>query len=62
MPAADADKHAADLMNGLNFTSTYAFGKLLTEQLVNEVHLPGVSKVIVRPSLISSLSGEPYAG
>uniref|UniRef100_A0A383W7V3 Fatty acyl-CoA reductase n=1 Tax=Tetradesmus obliquus TaxID=3088 RepID=A0A383W7V3_TETOB len=42
--------------------STYAFGKLLTERLVGEAQLQGVSKVIVRPSLISSLAGDPYPG
>jgi hypothetical protein len=39
MPAADAEAEAAALMRQLNFTSTYAFGKLLTEHLVSEAQL-----------------------
>jgi hypothetical protein len=39
MDADVADAEAAALMGSLNFTSTYAFGKLLTEHLVNEAQL-----------------------
>jgi hypothetical protein len=39
MDADVADAEAAALMGNLNFTSTYAFGKLLTEHLVNEAQL-----------------------
>ena len=62
LPTEEADLQAADLMRRLNFASTYAFGKLLTEQLVDDIYMPGVGKVIVRPSLISGLAGEPYPG
>eukprot|EP00878_Enallax_costatus_P009179 GHUV01009596.1.p1 GENE.GHUV01009596.1~~GHUV01009596.1.p1 ORF type:complete len:597 (+),score=150.72 GHUV01009596.1:329-2119(+) len=61
-PRRDADRQAAAVMKQNNFSSTYALGKLLTEQLVNDVGLLGVSKVIVRPSLISALQGQPYPG
>jgi hypothetical protein len=37
--------------------------KLLTEQVVDDpTTLPGVAKVIVRPSLISSIANQPYPG
>jgi hypothetical protein len=39
MPAVEAEAEAAALMGALNFTSTYAFGKVLTEHLVNEAQL-----------------------
>jgi hypothetical protein len=51
------------IMARLNFVSTYAFSKLLTEQVVDDpTTLPGVAKVIIRPSLISSIAGDPYPG
>jgi hypothetical protein len=51
------------IMSRLNFVSTYAFSKLLTEQLVDDsTTLPGVAKVIIRPSLISPMAGAPYPG
>jgi len=63
MPAETAAAEVAALMKRINFTSTYAFSKLLTEQLVDDSQaLPGVSKVIVRPSLICSMAGAPYPG
>lgn len=45
MAPEEADRQVAALMASLNFTSTYAFGKLLTEHLVSEAALRGVSKV-----------------
>lgn len=64
--AADRDtaaKQTSKIMSHINFVSTYAFSKLLTEQLVDDpATLPGVSKVIVRPSLISPVAIEPYKG
>jgi hypothetical protein len=39
MDADTADAEAAALMDSINFTSTYAFGKLLTEHLVHEAQL-----------------------
>jgi hypothetical protein len=63
LPAATAASEAAGIMGRLNFTSTYAFSKLLTEQLVDDpATLPGVAKAIVRPSLIASMAGGPYPG
>lgn len=63
LPPEAAASEAAALMTRLNFASTYAFGKLLTELLVDDAaSLPGVAKVIVRPSLVSSLAGGPYPG
>lgn len=63
MPADTADQEAAAIMSRLNFTSTYAFGKLLAEQMVDDpTVLPGVAKVIVRPSLITGVAGAPYPG
>jgi hypothetical protein len=50
-------------MNRLNFTSTYAFGKLLAEMMFDDPSvLPGVGKSIVRPSLITGVAGAPYPG
>jgi hypothetical protein len=63
MPPHTAAEEAAALMDGLNFASTYAFGKHLTEHLFNEADsLPGVGKAIVRPSLVCSLADTPYPG
>eukprot|EP00879_Flechtneria_rotunda_P002618 GHRR01002820.1.p1 GENE.GHRR01002820.1~~GHRR01002820.1.p1 ORF type:complete len:370 (+),score=99.23 GHRR01002820.1:161-1270(+) len=64
MPPSEANVQAMELMANLNFTSTYAFGKHLTEQLLNDPSSlqQGVSKVIIRPSLIAGLQGDPYPG
>lgn len=63
LPADTAEQEAAALMARINFTSTYAFGKLLTEQLLDDLNtLPGVGKAIVRPSLITNVAGAPYPG
>jgi hypothetical protein len=63
MDAATANRHTADLLHKLHFTSTYAFGKHLTEQLVDgTVIKPGVSRAIVRPSLIAAVAQDPYPG
>jgi hypothetical protein len=63
MTPAAADKEAATIMTRLHFASTYAFAKLLTEQLVDDPDtLPGVAKAIVRPSLVLSYAAGPYPG
>lgn len=63
MTPEEAGREAAALLERLNFVSTYGFSKVLTEQLLNEPDaLPGVAKVIVRPSLISNTAYGPYAG
>ena len=63
MPGEAADREVAQVMRRLNFCSTYAFSKLLTEQMVDDpAVLPGVAKAIVRPSLIASMAGAPYPG
>ena len=63
MPPEVAQQEAAAVMSRLNFASTYAFGKLLAEHLVDDQHsLPGVAKVIVRPSMVYSLAGGPHPG
>lgn len=63
LPRPAAAKEAALMLTRANFVSTYAFGKMLTEQMLDDqARLPGVSKVIVRPSLISSVAGLPYPG
>jgi hypothetical protein len=63
MPGEAADKEVSKIMRRLNFTSTYAFSKLLTEQMVDDpAVLPGVAKAIVRPSLIASMAGAPFPG
>jgi len=63
-PPDTAAAEAAALMSRLNFASTYAFGKMLTEQLVDEADIlpAGVAKAIVRPSLVYSMAGAPYPG
>lgn len=64
--AVDPDTAADEvqkIMARLNFVSTYAFSKLLTEQVVDDpATLPGVAKVIIRPSLISPMANDPYPG
>ena len=63
LPAKSAAAEASSIMSRLHLSSTYAFSKLLTEQMVDDPNsLPGVSKVIVRPSLIASMAGAPYPG
>jgi hypothetical protein len=64
LPPDTAAAEAAALMSRLNMSSTYAFGKLLTEQLVDAPGaLPAhVSKAIVRPSLVNSMAGAPFPG
>lgn len=63
MSPEQANRHTAALMQSLNYTSTYAFGKHLTEQLVNSTCIgPGISRAIVRPSLIASVAFDPYPG
>lgn len=58
LSADEAAAEASALMARLNFVSTYAFGKLLTEQLVDDpASLPGVAKAIVRPSLVTTMAG-----
>lgn len=62
-PAEEAHESTQLVMQRLNFASSYAFGKHLTELMFEEFSLPSrVSKVIVRPSLISSVAGAPYPG
>eukprot|EP00878_Enallax_costatus_P007771 GHUV01008134.1.p1 GENE.GHUV01008134.1~~GHUV01008134.1.p1 ORF type:complete len:416 (+),score=108.71 GHUV01008134.1:316-1563(+) len=62
-PAEEADQQTQLVMQRLNFASSYAFGKFLTELMVEEFPLPSrVSKAVVRPSLISSIAGAPYPG
>uniref|UniRef100_A0A383W7M2 Fatty acyl-CoA reductase n=1 Tax=Tetradesmus obliquus TaxID=3088 RepID=A0A383W7M2_TETOB len=46
MEADSADAEASALMASLNFTSTYAFGKLLTEHLVGEAQLELVEALL----------------
>eukprot|EP00775_Hariotina_reticulata_P012461 gene12461-12596_t len=63
MDSITANATAQDIMKRQHFGSTYAFGKNLTEQLVQDTSIrPGVHKAIVRPSLISSMAGAPYPG
>eukprot|EP00878_Enallax_costatus_P019662 GHUV01020746.1.p1 GENE.GHUV01020746.1~~GHUV01020746.1.p1 ORF type:complete len:334 (+),score=62.91 GHUV01020746.1:285-1286(+) len=63
MSVHSSGRYASVLLQELKFTSTYAFGKNLTEQLVNDTFIrPGVVKAIVRPSLISAIAGAPHPG
>ena len=63
MDAATANRHTAELMARLSFSSTYAFAQHLTEQLVDATLIkPGVSRAIVRPSLVAAVAQEPYPG
>lgn len=63
MDTATANRHTAELMQQLSFSSTYAFAQHLTEQLVDGTTIkPGVSRAIVRPSLIAAVAQEPYPG
>lgn len=63
MDAASANQHTAELLQRLNFTSTSAFSKHLTEQLVDSTVIKaGVSRAIVRPSLTAAVAGDPWPG
>jgi nucleoside-diphosphate-sugar epimerase len=63
LPREAAHSHTLKIMEKVNFTSTYAFGKNLTEQLVADTPLgSSVRKAIVRPGLIAGLMGDPYPG
>jgi hypothetical protein len=63
MDAASANQHTAELLQRLNFTSTSAFSKHLAEQLVDSTVIKaGVSRAIVRPSLIAAIAGDPWPG
>jgi hypothetical protein len=44
------------------FASTYAFGKHLTELLVEQWPLPGVGRALVRPALVAHTAAGPYPG
>ncbi|GBF91008.1 hypothetical protein Rsub_03863 [Raphidocelis subcapitata] len=63
LPEADAEALAAKYIDLWGFKNTYAMGKHLAEKavvrLVGELRLP---LAIVRPSLVSSVAAEPYAG
>lgn len=63
MDAESASRHTAELMQAHNFVSTYAFSQHLTEQLVDSTVIrPGVSRAIVRPSVVGALAQDPYPG
>lgn len=64
MPPDEAGAAVQPLLERLGFQSTsYAFVKLLTEQLVDSYDLrPRVSKVIVRPSMVTATAVQPYSG
>jgi nucleoside-diphosphate-sugar epimerase len=63
MEPEQAEAEAAYLMQKLNFNSSYAFGKFLTEQLVADSSIAaGVSRAVVRPSLIAPVAKDPYPG
>ncbi|KIZ05743.1 hypothetical protein MNEG_2214 [Monoraphidium neglectum] len=63
LPAAEANERAAGYISLWGFRNTYAFGKHLAEKAVaalqRELDLP---VAIVRPSLVSAISAEPYPG
>jgi hypothetical protein len=63
MPAEEASARAAHYIDLWGFRNTYAFGKHLTEKalaaLNAELRLP---LALVRPSLVSAISAEPYPG
>ncbi len=59
----EAQQKTTALMAELNFGSTYAFGKWLTEAaFMADGVLPGVRRAVVRPSLISGIAGDPWPG
>lgn len=63
MTPEEADRQTALVMSRLHFSCTYAFSKILCEHLVDDPNsLPGVPKVIVRPSLVHAYAGSPYPG
>jgi hypothetical protein len=63
MEPEQAEAEAAYLMQKLNFNSNYAFGKFLTELLVADSSIAaGVSRAVVRPSLIAPVAMDPYPG
>jgi ABC-type Mn2+/Zn2+ transport system permease subunit len=64
LPPEEANCQTKSLMQQLHFASTYAFGKYLTELMFSGslVIPPGVTRAIVRPSLIASIAESPYPG
>jgi hypothetical protein len=63
MEPEQAEAEAAYLMQKLNFNSNYAFGKFLTElQVADSSIAAGVSRAVVRPSLIAPVAMDPYPG
>jgi nucleoside-diphosphate-sugar epimerase len=63
MEPEQAEAEAAYLMQKLNFNSNYAFGKFLTELLFADSSIAaGVSRAVVRPSLIAPVAMDPYPG
>lgn len=64
LPPDTAAAETSALMKRLGMPSTYAFGKTLTEQLIDApTALPAhVSKAIVRPSLVHCMAGAPCPG
>jgi hypothetical protein len=63
MEPEQAEAEAAYLMQKLNFNSNYAFGKFLTELLfADSIIAAGVSRAVVRPSLIAPVAMDPYPG
>eukprot|EP00210_Caulerpa_lentillifera_P002695 g2575.t1 len=61
LPEKDADLKAKILMERWNFPNTYCFGKHLAEKLVAD-YCDSFRCVIVRPSLVAGLMGDPYPG
>lgn len=62
MDAASASQHTAELLQRLNFTSTFAFSKHLAEQLVDSTIMAGVSRAIVRSSVTAAVAQDPWPG
>lgn len=63
LPVEEAEKLAAKYIDIWGFKNTYAMGKHLAEKAVVElVRQKKLPLCIVRPSLVSSVAAEPYAG
>ncbi|GBF93777.1 hypothetical protein Rsub_06109 [Raphidocelis subcapitata] len=63
LPPAAASARAAALIDCFGFRNTYALGKHLAEKAVASVaRAAGLPLAVLRPSLVSAVASEPYAG
>lgn len=62
MSETEAGERSKMHMKRWNLPNTYCFSKHLAEQLVSSYHRKPFPVCIIRPSMISAISGDPYPG